>query len=711
MLNARKITTRVFPKLMDLPKEIVEHYGHKESDGMIIFSPPERFRKEKATYFCTRCGTKGETAEEFPVCTNCGNTAFRPPINDGRYTDSCRNVRYVQQIEEYVVIREFDCFPKESAETGITTEANECFRIVLSESDYGLYGQTHRYVKGEGSQKVWASTREIFDNRNRPINLVVEDPCVYDNFLMTKLADALTRNIDELTDRVKLAAVGMADEKGSMPEVAFAPWETSAITGVQERWDVEVRTQEVENSDSYVRILSWCTNCGKFGTRLSENERSYGSEGCKYCGKRNSYHQRDKEYIFHLIDAAETDDDGIVIRVQAMIRDRVFAKQVVEGEDPVVETKDVPQFTNYIHVNNEGKVRFYDDNRKEITKLQIQIYTYHTDRHRRFIFEEKSLELLKTHKCIKRTGYDLLLNTQTTPKYFEYLKEIPSMEIFAKSQMFILINDIMQKNISDLPAFIRGTSKQKSLKNLTKPQLESLRNQFVTLKHLDAYLQCLGKDPTALYEDFMSLSTTSHERHVLDILRVGVPGLTVKKICEYIQRVDDMQCCAPKDSMQLWADYLRMLRDSECDLTDTKLVYTHSLKREHDKVARKMTQINDEKLIAAFEQKANDNEWLEFKGRQLSAVVPHQLTDLYEEGRKLSHCVGSYARSVIDGSSVIVFLRRNTNLDVPYCTVEVRDKTIVQVRGWNNREGRAIPDIRSFLKNWSEEKGLILDVA
>ena len=79
----------------------------------------------------------------------------------------------------------------------------------------------------------------------------------------------------------------------------------------------------------------------------------------------------------------------------------------------------------------------------------------------------------------------------------------------------------MQKNISDLPAFIRGTSKQKSLKNLTKPQLESLRNQFVTLKHLDAYLQCLGKDPTALYEDFMSLSTTSHERHVLDILRVG----------------------------------------------------------------------------------------------------------------------------------------------------------------------------------------------
>ena len=79
------------------------------------------------------------------------------------------------------------------------------------------------------------------------------------------------------------------------------------------------------------------------------------------------------------------------------------------------------------------------------------------------------------------------------------------------------------------------------MSNLSKPQLESLRSQFVTMKHLDAYLQCLNKDPTALFEDFVGLSTLAHERHILDILRVGVPGLTVKKIAEYITRVDDVQ--------------------------------------------------------------------------------------------------------------------------------------------------------------------------
>lgn len=121
MLNSRKNTIKVFSKLTDLPKEIVEHYRHKESGDVIIFSPLERYRDGKGKYFCTKCGTKGETNEDNPVCSHCGNTAFRPPLSDGRYTDSCRNVHYVQQVDEYGVIREFDCYPKEFVEDSVTT--------------------------------------------------------------------------------------------------------------------------------------------------------------------------------------------------------------------------------------------------------------------------------------------------------------------------------------------------------------------------------------------------------------------------------------------------------------------------------------------------------------------------------------------------------------------------------------------------------------
>ena len=56
-------------------------------------------------------------------------------------------------------------------------------------------------------------------------------------------------SIDALSDRVRLAAVGKADDKGIMPNIAFASWDVSNIVGVEERWDVEVRKQVVDNSD------------------------------------------------------------------------------------------------------------------------------------------------------------------------------------------------------------------------------------------------------------------------------------------------------------------------------------------------------------------------------------------------------------------------------------------------------------------------------
>ena len=44
--------------------------------------------------------------------------------------------------------------------------------------------------------------------------------------------------------------------------------------------------------------------------------------------------------------------------------------------------------------------------------------------------------------------------------------------------------------------------------------------------------------------------------------------MIVKKIREYLERVDDDQCCPPHESVQLWSDYLQMLKILECDLTD-----------------------------------------------------------------------------------------------------------------------------------------------
>ena len=115
MIGGKKIISTLFPKVRELPKEIVEHYAKKANDGMIIFSPSKNVEREKSHFFCLKCGTHGETTDDTPTCPNCGNSNSRAPITSRRYSDECQVIRYIQQVDEYVVISEYDCYAQESA--------------------------------------------------------------------------------------------------------------------------------------------------------------------------------------------------------------------------------------------------------------------------------------------------------------------------------------------------------------------------------------------------------------------------------------------------------------------------------------------------------------------------------------------------------------------------------------------------------------------
>lgn len=216
----------------------------------------------------------------------------------------------------------------------------------------------------------------------------------------------------------------------------------------------------------------------------------------------------------------------------------------------------------------------------------------------------------------------------------------------------------------------------------------------------------MKKDGEALFADFQWLASGSHFRHVLDILRVKIPNMTVKKIREYLEHVDEAQCCRVGESAQLWADYLRMLRDLECDLTDKQLIYPNSLKREHDKAARKITQVKDEKLNQVFRERAEKNDKYAWENENFKVLIPHDISELYEEGRKLSHCVGTYGKVVAEGKSVVAFIRKASDVNTPLCTIEIRQNTIVQARGMSNRPAENIPNMRTFIKAWAKNKGL-----
>lgn len=76
--------------------------------------------------------------------------------------------------------------------------------------------------------------------------------------------------------------------------------------------------------------------------------------------------------------------------------------------------------------------------------------------------------------------------------------------------------------------------------------------------------------------------------------------------------------------------------------------------------------------------------------------------ELIDEGSALHHCVATYAKEHLSGQTVIFFIRKKSEPDKPFYTLEYNPKTerTVQCRGLNNC-GKT-PEVEAFVKAWSE---------
>lgn len=137
---------------------------------------------------------------------------------------------------------------------------------------------------------------------------------------------------------------------------------------------------------------------------------------------------------------------------------------------------------------------------------------------------------------------------------------------------------------------------------------------------------------------------------------------------------------------QLYADYYKSLHaisEFGMDISAYPLLFNdkQQLQRFHDDAARAVSNVRnkaqDEKFQMLYDKRRkmldNDGDYL--------IDMPKCSADLTEEGSKLRHCVGGYVSSVANGNTAIYFLRQASAPNEPWLTVEVRNKSCVQIHG------------------------------
>jgi hypothetical protein len=168
-----------------------------------------------------------------------------------------------------------------------------------------------------------------------------------------------------------------------------------------------------------------------------------------------------------------------------------------------------------------------------------------------------------------------------------------------------------------------------------------------------------------------------------------------------------------RDLVSFMCDYARM---AELVFPNGFDKYPKDIVDHHDGVTKlyekEKIKFDDEKYKKLIDEKweycpkgKKDKDGNETEKKDSFCVIfPKSTGDIQTEGRILSHCVGSYVQYVLDGKSIILFMRKQDDKATPLVTVEVREGRITQARGKYNRA--LSYDEKVFLEEYAEKKKL-----
>lgn len=172
-------------------------------------------------------------------------------------------------------------------------------------------------------------------------------------------------------------------------------------------------------------------------------------------------------------------------------------------------------------------------------------------------------------------------------------------------------------------------------------------------------------------------------------------------LVDYFYRVVTFEGKTLSETMSHWVDYIRM--NLQMGKTSRKI----------DKYPRFLTSVHDITVMIFNRYKKKHDEEIfktrysgiyNFTDKKYSIVEPTNTMDILNEGRDMNNCVGSYIDSIIRGTTLVVFMRENTDLDDSFITVEIKNNSIVQVEG----KGRRKPsdEENDFLYTFAKNKNL-----
>lgn len=151
-----------------------------------------------------------------------------------------------------------------------------------------------------------------------------------------------------------------------------------------------------------------------------------------------------------------------------------------------------------------------------------------------------------------------------------------------------------------------------------------------------------------------------------------------------------------------WKDYIADCIKLDMDLTEDNVLLPKDIYATHQNTIKQVKITADVSLNIAISKRLKVLNKYNFEINGLLIRPAHDSLELLEEGKALTHCVGGYAVKYSKGDTNIFFIRKVSESDKPYFTIEIIKDKIIQVHGKNNRSPD--DDVKEFIKMFTSEK-------
>ena len=150
---------------------------------------------------------------------------------------------------------------------------------------------------------------------------------------------------------------------------------------------------------------------------------------------------------------------------------------------------------------------------------------------------------------------------------------------------------------------------------------------------------------------------------------------------------------------------------------DTLINFDTTLTNIQNAQYRKQEAERLEQLQKAWLKIKKDRQQYQYEDDNYIIKFPDDPSEISTEGALLSHCVGGYKERVMAGSTNIFFLRKKSEPEKPFYTIEMYNNQIIQCHGycnkWIGNDPEAIPTFYKWIKknNFYCQNNILLSTA